>query len=124
MKDFLRNSEAQLLHSVLPWLKQAVNNLSEGILIGLANMAFFGQLEQELHGLPECRAALEKLSLVGVVGEEDLAVGNVLIDLILAILGTRVGRAADLVAEAQEISDVSGDDRDGETVEVNTLLLS
>jgi hypothetical protein len=45
-----------------------------------------------------------------------LAVGDVLVDLVLGVLGAGVGVGADVVAEAEELGDVAGDDRNGEAV--------
>ena len=59
--------------------------------------------------------SLQQLGLVSVVGEEDLAVGDVLVDLVLRVLGVGVCGTANRVAEAEEVGDISCDDGDGET---------
>lgn len=117
----MRDPQAHLLHRILA-LEQAPNGLEDAELVGLAHVALLGELVQKLHGRLEGLAALEQLGLVGVVGEEDLAVGDVLVDFVLGEACRRVGRAADGVAEAEEVGDISGDHGNGEA-KVSRLVM-
>lgn len=80
----------------------------------VTDIALLGQVEEEGHGVLEGLASLEKLGLVAVVGQEDLTVGDVLVDLVLGVWGFIVLVTLDEMAKAKEVGDVSSDDRDGE----------
>lgn len=87
-------------------------------LFGLPESPFLGQVNQLFHGSFESLATLHPLCFVGVVGQENLAVRDVLIYLVLTV---RVldfgGDFAELVTEAKEVSDIPRDYRNGKTAE-------
>jgi len=67
--------------------KEALHPSCGTPLASLADVTLLSQLEKEGHRVSERLATLEKLGLVGVVGEEDLAVVDVLVDFVLRVGG-------------------------------------
>lgn len=66
----------------------------------LGSTYVLGKLKQEAHRLLEGSSSLKQFRFIGVVGEKDLAVCDVLIDLVLRVLRIRVSYVPDLVSKS------------------------
>jgi hypothetical protein len=116
IQDTLCNPAAKLSHSI------AISCCAHEVLCyppatHFSNMAVECQIVQHFHGLLECLASLQELGLVGIVRQEDLAVGDVLVDLVLGMRCFRMLCTSDEMTKAEEVSDVFGHHWDGKTID-------
>ena len=78
-------------------------------------ITLLGELQQKSHRVLEGGPALDQLCLVGIVGQENLAIGDVLVDLIFRIPCIGVAGILHLTSEAQEVRGATGDNGNGNT---------
>lgn len=87
-------------------------------LVDLPDGPFLGQVDQLFQRSFESLTTLHPLCFVRVVRQENLAVRDVLIDLVLAVRALDFGgNFAQLIAEAKEVSDILRDYGNGKTIE-------
>lgn len=82
-------------------------------LARLTNVTFLSQFKKMARRVSEGLATLEKLRFVGVVGEENLTVVDVLVDFVLRVGRVRVGLRSEEMAKSKKVGDESGDDGNG-----------
>lgn len=110
----MSNAESKFSHRVpLPSEK----GLRDFPPVRLIDVPKLGQVGQEGHRLLESFAALQHLRFVYIIREKDLAIRDMLIDLVLGVGVALVGIGAQLVAEPKEVGDISRDYWNCETVE-------
>ena len=108
LKDPLCNLEAELNHRIIFLLAHRNKIASNAPSVCLPDVTIPRQVVQEIHGRSICFTSIQQLRFVGIVREENLTIGNVLIDLVLRVGGFRILIAFDEMTEAKEVCDISG----------------
>ena len=87
------------------------------MLVRFRDVPTLGQVDQDCHRVFEGLAALHQFCFVRIIREEDLAIRDMLIDLVLSEGVFQVRISAQLVTESKEVSNISRNYWNCETVE-------
>ncbi len=108
LKNSLCNLEPEVDHGITFFLAHGNQITNDAPSVGFPDVTILRQIVQEIHGRSICFASIQQLCLVGIVREENLTIGNMLIDLVLRVGGFGILIAFDEVTKAKEVCDISG----------------